>query len=120
MTRALVLALMLTPALLASAQAAELTDLTATRTGDDQVRLTFTFEGGACQEIEAPASGGITETEMTVIIPSRNTGEICTMQIVPIPVDVTVNAFPEMQTVHVQVLGPNRETQAEGIAQILP
>ncbi|MDB5536436.1 MAG: hypothetical protein JWQ65_1311, partial [Devosia sp.] len=65
-------------------------EVSATRAAPDAVRLQLTFEGGACQGVDAPQTTALTDGAVSVTIPTSKTAEICTMQIVAIPVDVTV------------------------------
>lgn len=103
----------------ASAQPGQLDHVTACRLDPQTVHLRFTFEGGACQQpgqaIVEDAGGGIGN----VTVPTEETAEVCTMQIVPVeyagelPADRTYTAFD------IVVLSTNGDVQALGSAGIL-
>lgn len=86
----------------------------ATRTSADEVRLQLTFEGGACQGVGEPQSGALTDGALSVTIPTNKTAEICTMQIVAIPVDATVQVPSEATALQVTVLGTDGQPQFGG------
>ena len=89
------------------------TEASATRAGDD-VQLKLTFEGGACQSVDAPQPGAITDDALAVAIPTHATAEMCTMQIVPIAIDVAVPAPTEVTALQVTVLGTDGQPQFGG------
>ena len=89
------------------------TEASATRAGDD-VQLQLTFDGGACQAVDAPQPGAVTDGVLAITIPTHATAEMCTMQIVPIAVDVTVPAPAEVTALQVTVLGTDGEPQFGG------
>jgi len=95
------------------------TQASATRAGDD-VQLQLTFDGGACQAVDAPQPGAVTDGALAVTISTRGTAEICTMQIVPIAVDVTVPAAAEVTALQVTVLGTDGQPQFGGRIDITP
>jgi hypothetical protein len=97
----------------AAANLQPFTDVSATRAGDD-VQLRLTFDGGACQAVDAPQPGSVTDGTLAVTIPTHATAEICTMQIVPIAVDVTVPAPAEANALQVTVLGTDGQPQFGG------
>ena len=103
----------------ASAQPGQLDHVAACRLDPETVHLRFTFEGGACQQpgqaIVEDAGGGIGN----VTVPTEDTSEVCTMQIVPVeyadelPADRSYTAFD------IVVLGTHGDVQALGSAGIL-
>lgn len=93
-------------------------EYSATRLDGDQVQLKLTFEGGACQAVDEPALGEISGDTLAVSIPTHDTSEICTMQIVQIPVDVTIAAGSAVSALDVTVLRPNGEPQVNGVITI--
>ncbi|MET3925850.1 hypothetical protein [Devosia sp. 2618] len=86
--------------------ASMLHDATATRLSDTQVQIKFTVDGGACQAIDTPETTATADT-LAVVFPSRDTAEICTMQIVLIPVDVTVDAAVAIKKVDLSLKAAN-------------
>jgi hypothetical protein len=86
----------------------------ATRTAPDAVRLQLTFDGGACQAVDEPQVGELTDGALAVTIPTSKTAEICTMQIVAIPVDVTVQVSAEATALQVTVLATDGQPQFGG------
>jgi len=93
------------------------TAASATRAGDG-VQLQLTFDGGACQSVDAPQAGTVTGGTLAVTIPTHATAEICTMQIVPIAVDVTVPASAEVTALQVIVLGTDGQPQFGGSVDV--
>ncbi|GLQ10044.1 hypothetical protein GCM10007913_19760 [Devosia yakushimensis] len=89
-------------------------EYSATRLSGDQVQLTLTFEGGACQAVDEPVLGEVSGDTLAVSIPTHDTSEMCTMQIVQIPVDVTISADSAVSVLDVTVLAPNGEPQVSG------
>ena len=94
-------------------------DASATRTAPDAVRLQLTFDGGACQAVDTPQTGTLTDGALSVTIPTSKTAEICTMQIVAIPVDVTVQVPSEAAALQVTVLATDGQPQFGGRVDIV-
>jgi hypothetical protein len=92
--------------------------LGACRLDEERVALTFTFEGGACQQPgEAsvlPGDGGVAN----VTVPTSNVGDVCTMQIVPVNFAGVVDASKEIITLDVTVVNPEGQPQALGSTDI--
>jgi hypothetical protein len=103
---------------LAAADLQPFTEASATRVGDN-VQLQLTFDGGACQAVDAPQPGAVTNGALAVTIPTHATAEMCTMQIVPIAVDVTIPASAEVTALQVTVLGTGGEPQFGGRVDIV-
>lgn len=103
----------------ASAQPGQLDHVAACRLDPQTVHLRFTFEGGACQQpgeaIVEDAGGGIGD----VTVPTEDTAEICTMQIVPVEVAAELAAEEDYTTFDIVVLNPHGEVQALGSAGIV-
>jgi hypothetical protein len=95
-----------------------LSDASATRTATDEVRLQLTFDGGACQAVNEPQVGEVTDGAVSVTIPTTKTAEICTMQIVAVPVDVTVQVPSEATALQVTVLATDGTPQFGGRVEI--
>lgn len=92
--------------------------LTACRIDAQTVRLDYAFEGGACQqvgEIEASEPRG---TIAAVIIPTSDTSEVCTMQIVTIEGGATLELAEPMADLDVTALYPDNREQAHGTVEI--
>lgn len=79
------LAAVLMLAVPASASApAGFTALDACRTGPHNVTFNYLFEGGACQQVGEPVVSAPERGMVTVTMPSTESSDVCTMQIVPI------------------------------------
>jgi hypothetical protein len=93
-------------------------DASATRTAEGEVRLKLTFDGGACQAVDEPQVGEVTDGAVSVTIPTSKTAEICTMQIVAIPVDVTVQVPSDATALQVTVQATDGTPQFGGRVDI--
>jgi hypothetical protein len=93
-------------------------EASATRTAAGEVRLQLSFEGGACQAVDEPQVGEVIDGAVSVTIPTSKTAEICTMQIVAIPVDVTVQVPSEAAALQVTVLATDGQPQFGGRVDI--
>jgi hypothetical protein len=93
-------------------------DVSATRTAADEVHLQLSFDGGACQAVDEPQVGAVTDGAVSVTIPTSKTAEICTMQIVAVPVDVTVQVPSEATALQVTVLATDGTPQFGGRVEI--
>ncbi|HWU19274.1 MAG TPA: hypothetical protein VN155_16460 [Devosia sp.] len=93
-------------------------EYSATRLSADQVQLKLTFEGGACQAVDEPVLGEVSGGTLPVAIPTHNTSEMCTMQIVPVPVDVTIAAGSDVTALDVTVQGPDGQAQHTGTIEV--
>lgn len=116
---ALVLACLLGATGVAAQPAGQLDHVAACRLDSDTVALRFTFEGSACQqpgeaELE-DAGGGIGN----VTVPTEDTAEVCTMQIVPVQFAGELAAGEDYTTFDIAVLNPEGEVQALGSAGIV-
>ena len=95
-----------------------LTEATATWTSDGKVDLSVTYEGGACEETgQATVTVG-TDTTAAVTIPTVETAEICTMQIVPVTYTGTIAVEPDTTSLSITVLDPEGQPKAAGTAEI--
>ena len=97
---------------------APLNDLSACRLDDDRVALRFTFEGGACQRTGDPTVEPGKDGVLEVTVPTRNEGEVCTMQIVPVEFSGTIEADKSATSLNVTVLSPEGQPQAAGSTEI--
>lgn len=93
-------------------------DSSATRLNADQVQLKLTFEGGACQAVDEPVLGTVSAGSLAVTIPTHDTAEMCTMQIVQIPVDVTIAAGADVTALDVTIQAPSGSRQTGGIIEV--
>jgi len=86
---------------------------------DGQVELTLAYEGGACEE---PQRAQVTASEIfgtdTVTIPTVETAEVCTMQIVQVEFSGTIPVEPTTDTLSVIVLDPDGQPKAAGQVEI--
>jgi hypothetical protein len=103
----------------ASAQPGQLDHVAACRLDSRTVALSFTFKGGACQEpgvaIVENAGGGVGN----VTVPTEDTAEICTMQIVPVEYAGALPAGSQYTALDIAVLSPDGDVQALGSAGIV-
>ena len=90
----------------------------ATRISPDQVQLKLTFEGGACQAVDEPVLGAVSAGSLAVTIPTHDTSEMCTMQIVQIPVDVTIDAGADVTALDVTIQAPSGSRQTGGTIEV--
>lgn len=93
-------------------------DSSATRLDADQVQLKLTFEGGACQAVDEPVLGDVSGGTLAVTIPTHDTSEMCTMQIVQIPVDVTIAAGADVTALDVTIRAPGGQPQHSGTIEV--
>lgn len=93
-------------------------DSSATRLNADQVQLKLTFEGGACQAVDEPVLGAVSAGSLAVTIPTHDTAEMCTMQIVQIPVDVTIAAGADVTALDVTIQAPSGARQTGGTIEV--
>jgi hypothetical protein len=93
-------------------------DSSATRLNADQVQLKLTFEGGACQAVDEPVLGTVSAGSLAVTIPTHDTAEMCTMQIVQIPVDVTIAAGADVTALDVTIQAPGGSRQTGGTIEV--
>lgn len=103
----------------AAAEPPPLTSATAVWTEQGKVDLNVTYEGSACeetQEAEVTASD-IFGTDV-VTIPTVETAEVCTMQIVQVEFSGTIAVEPSTETLSVVVLDPEGQPKAAGTVEI--
>ena len=103
----------------AATEPAPLTTASAVWVEDGQVELTLTYEGGACEE---PQEAQVTASEIfgtdTVTIPTVETAEVCTMQIVEVEYAGTIPVEPTTDTLSVIILDPEGQPKAAGQVEI--
>jgi hypothetical protein len=95
-----------------------LDNLSACRLDEARIALSFTFEGGACQE---PGEASLLPNGSigSVTVPTENVGEVCTMQIVPVGFEGVADAGDEIVSLDITVLSPEGEPQALGSTDII-
>ena len=102
----------------AAQEPAALDDLQAHRIDAEQVQITFSYEGGACEEVDPAETGETADGKLPVTFPATSTAEICTMQVVIIEVDQTIAADESVDEVDVTLLAPDGSVVATGAAPI--
>lgn len=78
--------------------------LKTVRVDADQVRITFSYQGGACEAVGTAQLGALKNGALAVTFPTSSTAEMCTMQIVTIEVDQTVAADASVSHLDVTLL----------------
>ncbi|HHY48173.1 MAG TPA: hypothetical protein GYA10_00250 [Alphaproteobacteria bacterium] len=102
----------------ARAEPQPITGAEAIWTADGKVELKVTYQGGACEEPgEAKVEAADTTTDV-VVIPTRSTAEICTMQIVPVEYSGVIAVEPWTTTLAITVLAPDGQLKASGSVAI--
>jgi len=95
-----------------------LRDLDADRLDDGRIRIEFAYEGGACEAVGPAEPGEIVEGTLPVNFPTAATAEVCTMQVVEIEVDETVEADAAVERVAVTLLAPDGSVIGAGTAEV--
>jgi hypothetical protein len=99
---------------------APLNDLAACRLNSEMVSLTFSYEGGACEQTGNGSVDLVESGTATVTIPIVSTADVCTMQAVKVTHTGAINAVAEVSALDVQLVSPGGEVQAEGKVDIAP
>ncbi|WP_055048558.1 hypothetical protein [Devosia sp. A16] len=99
---------------------APLNDLAACRLNSEMVSLTFSYEGGACEQTGNGSVDLVESGTATVTIPIVSTADVCTMQAVKVTHTGAINAVAEVSKLDVQLVSPGGEVQAEGKVDIAP
>jgi hypothetical protein len=86
----------------------------------EKVNLSFSYDGGACQETDTAKVALVEGNMATASVPTHNNAEVCTMQVVQIDYAGTLDVPAEITALTVQVLNPDSEVQAGGKTDILP
>ena len=110
-------ALVLSAPALASAPAS-FTTLDACRTGPQEVILSYGFEGGACQKVGEPSMSEPKDGLVTVTMPTSDTSEVCTMQIVPVEGTAVLGLDETATELEVTVLYPDGREMVFGMTEI--
>jgi len=99
-------------------EVASFTALSACRIDSETILLRATFDGGACQSVEPAALSEPRGTIIAVVIPTKSTSEMCTMQIVPIVVEQMIKAPEPVYDLDVTASDPNNNPVAYGLIQL--
>lgn len=102
---------------LASAPAS-FTTLDACRTSPQQVTLGYSFEGGACQTVGEPAISEPKDGLVTVTMPTNESADVCTMQIVPVEGTAVLGLDETATELEVTVLYPDGREMVFGMTEI--
>ena len=99
---------------------APLSDLKACRLDAELVSLSFSYEGGACEQTGNGSVDLVESGTATVTIPIVSTAEVCTMQVVKVTHTGAINAVADVTALNVQLVSPGGEVQATGKVDIAP
>lgn len=97
-----------------------LTDLVAKRINANQISVAFQYDGGACEEVEPAELGELADGTLAVTFPTISTSEICTMQVVEIEVEQTIEAEHIISSLDVSVTAPDGSVIATGSTDLAP
>ena len=114
------LALCLVSGVALAQELAPLTDLKACRLDAELVSLSFSYEGGACEQTGNGSVDLVESGTATVTIPIVSTAEVCTMQVVKVTHTGAINAVADVTALNVQLVSPGGEVQATGKVDIAP
>ncbi len=110
-------ALMLAAPAVASAPAS-FTTLDACRAGPQEVILSYGFDGSACHKVGEPAVFEPKDGLVTVTMPTSETSEVCTMQIVPVEGTAVLGLDETATELEVTVLYPDGRQMVFGMTEI--
>lgn len=116
----LALALVAVPSFALAQDLAPLDELKACRLDAASVSLAFIYDGGACQQTGEAKAELIEGDTATVTVPTINTAEVCTMQVVKVNFAGIVPVPEAVTKLDVQVLSPEGEVVATSEAEIAP
>jgi hypothetical protein len=114
------LALCLVSGVALAQELAPLNDLKACRLDAELVSLSFSYDGGACEETGNGSVDLVESGTATVTIPIVSTAEVCTMQVVKVQSTSAIAAPEEVSALTVQLVSPGGEVQATGKVDIAP
>lgn len=84
-----------------------LDDLDADRINATQISIDFEYDGSACETVLPATVGEPADGTLAVTFPTEETGDVCTMQMVEIEVEQTVQADASVTEVEVTLLAPD-------------
>ena len=114
------LALCLVSGVAFAQELAPLNDLKACRLDAELVSLSFSYDGGACEQTGNGSVDLVESGTATVTIPIVSTVEVCTMQVVKVTHTGAINAVEDVTALEVQLVSPGGEVQAKGKVEIAP
>lgn len=114
----LAIALTLSCAAVFAQEAANFTALTACRIDSERVLLRATFDGGACQAVEPAQLAEPRGTIVSVHLPTVNTAQMCTMQIVPVQTEQVIEAGELIANLDVTVGDPENNQIVHGEVEV--
>ena len=96
------------------------TSVEACRIDDTSAVIRMVYEGGSCETTEAlEPRVELDGTSATVVIASKATAEMCTMQIVPNHVQKTIGIAPDTAELVITLLNPQLEPQGQETVPVL-
>lgn len=116
----LTLALCLVSGVALAQELAPLDELKACRLDAELVSLSFSYDGGACEQTGNGSVDLVEAGTATVTIPIVSTAEVCTMQVVKVTHTGAIAAVEDVTALDVQLVSPGGEVQAEGKIDIAP
>lgn len=114
------LALCLVSSVALAQELAPLNDLRACRLDAELVSLSFSYDGGACEQTGNGSVDLVESGTATVTIPIVSTAEVCTMQVVKVTHTGAISAVDDVTALEVQLVSPGGEVQARGKVDIAP
>jgi len=117
---AIACALIALPGFALAQDLAPLDELKACRLDPATVSLAFIYDGGACQQTGEANAELIEGDTATVTVPTTNTAEVCTMQVVKVNFAGIVPVPEAVTKLDVQVLSPEGEVVAASEGDIAP
>ena len=114
------LALCLVSGVALAQELAPLNDLKACRLDAELVSLSFSYDGGACEQTGNGSVDLVESGTATVTVPIVSTAEVCTMQVVKVTHTGAINAVEDVTALEVQLVSPGGEVQAKGKVEIAP
>ena len=115
-----ILALCLVTGVASAQELAPLTDLRACRVDQELVAMSFSYDGGACEETGNPSVDLVESGTATVTVPIVPTADVCTMQSMKVESASAVGVVEEVTALEVQLVSPGGEVQAAGEVDIAP
>jgi hypothetical protein len=103
----------------AAAPPPPVTEAHAVWTEEGHVQLDVTWDGGACEEPGEPAVEAGSDGTNTVVVPTVETAEVCTLQIVPVTFSGLIAVEPTAETLSIMVLAPDGQPKATGSVEIV-
>ncbi|KKB09184.1 hypothetical protein [Devosia chinhatensis] len=99
-------------------QTLRLDDLDATRINPNQITIEFEYDGGACEQVGPAEVGELVDGTLAVTFPTISTAEVCTMQVVEIEVEQTIEAEHIVSRVDVTLTRPDGSVLATGTTDV--